>query len=374
MKSPFVFGKAATGSHFINREEELKKLSVNLSAGSNTIVYAPGGWGKRSLVEKAAMQAAEKNQQLRVCLLDLFTVHTQEAFFEMLAEGLLKQTSPDRHDWLKYSNTLLQDVGPSFSTGPGPERDFRVKLELDHKTQSHPELLNFPENLARETGLRFLVSVGNIQKFGRFPGSAEWLKSLRSAWQNHPNVTYCLYGSRQPTVYEAFREKEMPSFRFGDTLYLRKIGDHEWIRHIQQGFEGEGKQISRDLITRMLELSTSHPSCMQQLAHHVFLNTIEKASEETLQAALKDIFLYLGPLYSREADSLSPLQLNFLKAMAKKEKALSSKEVVKKYNLGTAGNIVRIKKSLEQKEIVDFSGPKPEFTDPLFAFWLSQQP
>ena len=373
MNSPFTFGKPARGSHFINREEEMKKLSVNFSAGSNTIIYSPGGWGKRSLVENAALQAAEKNPQLRVCFLDLFAVHSQAAFFEMLAEGVLKQSSPSWQDWLKYGNTFLQEVGPSFSTGPDPERHFRVTLDLNPDDFSHPELLNLPENLAKETGLRFLVCLGNIQKFGRFPNSAQWLKPLRSALQNHPGVTYCFYGSRHPVVYEAFREREMPSFRFGDTLYLRKIGDHEWIRYIQQRFEAEGKQVPRDLITRMLELCASHPSSMQQLAHHVFLNTREKATEETLEAALEDIFLYLGPLFSREADSLSPLQLNFLKAMAKKEKALSSKEVVKKYNLGTAGNIVRIKKSLEHKEIVDFSGQKPEFSDPLFALWISRK-
>lgn len=42
------------------------------------------------------------------------------------------------------------------------------------------------------------------------------------------------------------------------------------------------------------------------------------------------------------------------------------------YNLGTSANVNRIKKALEQKEVLDLMGPYPECLDPLFELWLKR--
>jgi hypothetical protein len=41
------------------------------------------------------------------------------------------------------------------------------------------------------------------------------------------------------------------------------------------------------------------------------------------------------------------------------------------YDLGTQGNITRIKASLENREIIDLWGDKIEFIDPLFSLWFN---
>jgi hypothetical protein len=46
---------------------------------------------------------------------------------------------------------------------------------------------------------------------------------------------------------------------------------------------------------------------------------------------------------------------------------------LKKYNFGTSANVTRLKKSLEQKEIVDIAGKKVSIQDPVFKLWLKNE-
>ena len=53
MNAPFVYGRIATDKIFIDREAETTNLVWNFVSLSNTIIIAPRGWGKSSLVNKA---------------------------------------------------------------------------------------------------------------------------------------------------------------------------------------------------------------------------------------------------------------------------------------------------------------------------------
>ena len=57
MNAPFTYGRTATDKDFINREVETTNLVWNFVSLSNTIIIAPRGWGKSSLVNKVAKLA-----------------------------------------------------------------------------------------------------------------------------------------------------------------------------------------------------------------------------------------------------------------------------------------------------------------------------
>jgi len=76
--------------------------------------------------------------------------------------------------------------------------------------------------------------------------------------------------------------------------------------------------------------------------------------------------------YEKIIENLSHLQVNLIKAVAEDETMLSSTEVIRKYDLVTSGNIETLKKALANKEIINFSGSKPEFEDPLFKYWFKR--
>ena len=75
-------------------------------------------------------------------------------------------------------------------------------------------------------------------------------------------------------------------------------------------------------------------------------------------------------MYQREMDGLTNKQINFLKALADQVEKFSASETLSTYNLGSQGNIKRIKKSLENKEIIDLWEHSIQFIDPLFKLWF----
>lgn len=80
-----------------------------------------------------------------------------------------------------------------------------------------------------------------------------------------------------------------------------------------------------------------------------------------------------SPLYMREVEGFSVTQLNFLKAVAKKEEKLSSMEMLLKYRLGTSANVVKNKAILLKADIIDEINGKLAFLDPAFEYWFLSQ-
>ena len=69
-------------------------------------------------------------------------------------------------------------------------------------------------------------------------------------------------------------------------------------------------------------------------------------------------------------ENLSAKQINLLKAISKKEEQISSVSVIKKYDLGTSGTVVKNRNVLAEKDIIDVQENKAEFLDPVFELWF----
>ena len=77
-------------------------------------------------------------------------------------------------------------------------------------------------------------------------------------------------------------------------------------------------------------------------------------------------------LFQNLTDGLSRTQLSVLKALTDNINHLSSQSTVQEYQLGTSANVVKIKKMLINKEIIDIHWNEISFLDPLYKFWLKE--
>ncbi len=84
----------------------------------------------------------------------------------------------------------------------------------------------------------------------------------------------------------------------------------------------------------------------------------------------ESLVLQMSLLFQNQTDRLSNTQVSFLEAILHGEEQLNSQRVMNKYNLGTSGNIMKIKKALTEKEIIDIDCDKINFIDPLYQGWL----
>ncbi len=372
MITPFIFGKIAGEHQFIDREKEQERMGVNFRSGLNTILMSPRRWGKSSLVNHVAENIERENSQIRICTLDLFSVNNEQQFYEALVKEVLKKSSTRWEEWLQTGREFIKGVVPVLSVGIDPVSDFNVKFEIHDKKTDFNELLNITERIAIQKKIRFVICIDEFQKLAGFHDSLFLQQKLRSVWQKQKYTSYCLYGSKRHLISDMFQNQSMPFYRFGDTMYLGKIEETHWISFISESFDKHNKKINLPDIKLLIEKAQNHPYYVQQLAHQVFINTTKTASSEIIEKAVEDIFLYNEVMYRRELENLTGLQINLLVAIANGESKINSKEIVKKYKLGTPGNVQRLKKTLEDKEIIDFFETKPEFIDPLFALWIRE--
>lgn len=365
---PFIYGRVVDEANFINREVERKKLSQNFTSGINSIIVSPRRWGKSSLVQKVINTIPQK--QIRFCQLDLFNIRTEQEFYENYTKAVLTCTSDKWQDWLELGKSFLKSIAPQFSIGNDPMNDFSVSFDLKNKQKSKAEIINLPEEIAKKKKIRIVVCIDEFQNLSYYKDPLGFQKQLRAGWQHHKHTTYCLYGSKRHMITEMFENKSMPFYKFGDVIFLNKIDTKYWIDFIAHSFKRTKKSINKAAILQVVDTAQNHPYFVQQLARKVWVTTQKVADEDTVSFATEELLHENAILYLREVENLNNNQLNFLKALCDKVVQLSAASTLQKYNLGTSANIQRIKTTLEQKEIIDFMGPSPEFIDPLFQQWL----
>lgn len=370
MQTPFNFGRTVKTEYFTNREQEVKKLSANFENRINTTIISPRRWGKSSLVEKVAGQV--KSKHLKIAKIDLFGLRTEEEFYSALATAVIKVTSTKTEEWIETGKKFLKNITPKFTVNLGEEQNFSMQLDIDAIKKYYRELLDLPEKIAREKNIDIVICIDEFQNISAFEHPEAIQKKLRSVWQHHERVTYCLYGSKQHMMMELFNKQNNPFYRFGELMYLPKIAENKWVNYITRQFIKTKKEINADLALKISRAVKCHPYYVQQLSHLVWINTDKKADETILEQSIQELLDQNAILYFKEAEALNNTELNLLKAISAKELQLSSVSTIQKYKLGTSANVIKTKKNLVYKEIIDIQQGLAEFVDPVFELWFLQ--
>ena len=368
--SPFQFGKTVGTDLFVNRENEKKRIGENFKSGVNTILISPRRWGKSSLVKETARLVSQEEKDILFCFLDVFSVLSEEEFYETLTRELIKSTSSKVEDWVNAGKDFFKAIVPRFSYGIDPMQDFSVSIDWKQSGKHKEELLNLPEVIAKKKGMMLVVCIDEFQNIRNFADPDGFEKLLRSQWQHHEHVSYCLYGSKRHMMSGIFNEKSRPFYRFGEIMMLGKIEKEHWVKHIVQAFSKTGKQISADLAATVAELMKCHSYYVQQLAHIAWSLTDVKATEETVERAVQELLQHNDALYQMEIESISGTQVNFLKAVLNGVTQFTSTQVMQDYRLGTPRNVSKNKDALRNGDFIDIQQGKAEFLDPAFELWF----
>lgn len=371
MSKPFIFGVATSGSNFTDREQETKRLLANFQNGVNTILISPRRWGKTSLVKRVCQMA--NSDKRRMVYLDIFSCRNEEEFYEAFATAVLKQTSSKLEEWIEHTKTFLSRISPKISMGIDPFNDFSISFESKPKSESMDDILQLPEKIAKERGFQIVICIDEFQQIAEFKDSKTFQKRLRTVWQLQESVSFCLFGSKKYLMNELFEKKNLPFYKFGDVVYLPKIGTTDWVSYICERFATTGKHISTELAKKVCLTVDNHSSYVQQLAWLLWVQTEKTANEENFTSALKDLLDQNSILFQRETENLSAYQMNFLRAVAQGvHQEFSTREALIKYNLGSSSNIAIIKKALVKNELIEVDNKRVTLTDPVFGLWFKR--
>lgn len=368
--SPFIYGTLVIDDSFIDRENEIKKLSDNLSGGINTILISPRRWGKSSLVEKTIKALAKEDKNIRVAIIDLFTVSSSGQFMEKFTRELIKASSSKWQEWAKNARAFFKMLIPKINIGIDPVNDFSISFDLEEMKKNEEEILNLPETIANQKKIKIIICIDEFQNIAGFSDFESFEKKLRAVWQRQHDVTYCIYGSRRHMMKDIFNNPSKPFYRFGDLMMLGKIATEEWIRFIQGSFKKSGKQISFEDSALIADMMQCHPWYVQQLAHYTWNLTVDTATKATIEKALTELINANTPFYQKEIETMSSTQINLLIAILNGEKQLTSVSTMNSYRIGTPRNVSRNKMQLINNDTIQTTTDGLEFVDPAFELWF----
>ena len=370
METPFIFGKLAVDRNFTNRDKERQRLTGNFSGLVNTVLISPRRWGKSSLVQKSAIEAMSADENLHFCFLDAFNIRTEEQFYIALASEVLKISASKVELLIDNAKRFMGAFLPKLSYSPGNQDE--LSLSLDWKeVKKHPDaILDMAEKVAAEKGWKLVICIDEFQNITTFENQLAFQKKLRSHWQKHQHVSYCLYGSKRHMLMDVFTSSSMPFYKFGDILFLEKIHQDSWVPFICSRFEDTQKHINESNAALIADLAECHPYYVQQLAQQSWFRTTTDCSEEIIREAHEGVVSQLSLLFQSKTEELSTPQINFLKALLDGVEKFSSKNIIDEYQLASSANVARIKKALENKEIIDMLAGNIMVLDPMYKNWL----
>lgn len=372
-EAPFVFGVRVEGDTFTDRKEETNRLKMNFLYGVNTILISPRRMGKTSLVEKVSSMV--ECESLKIAKIDAFGCRSENDFINAFATAVVRATSTKWEEWIENTKTFLSRFIPKISIGQDPISDFSIALEYNKSNTVTEDILQLPETIAKQKGIKIVICIDEFQQIADFPDSLTFQKKLRSIWQLQRNVSYCLYGSKKHMMETMFQSQSHPFYRFGDIFYLNKIAESDWVEFICNRFKVTGKEISPELATEICSVTDRYSSYVQQLSWLVWLRTTFRATKEDVEYGIDHMLDACEPLFIQQTESLSSYQMNFLQALTDGvTTGFTRSEILNNYQLGTAANISRLKKALMEKDLIALTAPKKlQISDPILALWLKRR-
>jgi hypothetical protein len=370
-ENPFVFGKAVEGSYFTDRAKDAEHLEANLTHGINTILISPRRWGKTSLVKKVIANVTRPD--MKIVYVDVFSCKSEYDFYRQFAMAIIQQTSSRIEEWMTTAKNFLSKIITKVSFSPDSIQEYSLSFEFPGKEESETDILQLPERIALSKNIRIAICIDEFQQVAEFQDSITFQKKLRSVWQHQQNVSYCLFGSKRHLMMEIFSNSNMPFYKFGDMMVLKKIPTEEWIPFICRKYHESGKTITEKQAEKICHVTENLSSYVQHLSWIIWYKAKPVTTNEMIDVAINELLEQGSLFFQREVEGLTELQLNLLKAIANGvDTGLTKKDVIRKYRLESSANVQGIKKSLVKKDIIDIDGTVISFNDPIFKLWIKR--
>ena len=372
MDKAFIYGMSVEGKNFTDRELETKRLQLNFENGMNSILISPRRIGKTSLVKK--VKSLTEGKDRIVVFMDIYKCRSEYEFYEKFASSVIQATSTKMDQMVRTAKEFIMSITPKITYSPDPGTEYTLSLGITPKTNTPEEILDLPERIAQKKGIQMVVCIDEFQQIGEMPDSLTIQKTIRSVWQHHRNVCYCLFGSKQHLMNNLFYSRKMPFYQFGDMFFLKKIPTEKWMPFITSRFKDAGKQISEKLAERICQTVDNYSSYVQQLAWNVFVVSDSIVTEQSFQEGLEATFAQVTPFFVELTANLTTYQLNLLRAICSGfHEDFGKKEVTSQYDLGSRSNLVKLKKALIEREIIEQTEDGLFISDPLFERWFKRE-
>jgi hypothetical protein len=377
--NPFVYGEVVPPSAFVDREEELDRLSGDLRAGQKIFLISPRRYGKSSLVRQALRQAGRTGALTVEVTVSSYSSYV--AFLEGYARALVSiETRLDRaRNWLRdLLGSARHEVRVEADAGGRGQiavsfPSVRSDRDVSRLAQ---EVFALPGRIAEGRGRRMAVALDEFQAIGQFNGGSVE-HALRAAVQHQRNVGYVFSGS-EPTLMERMLGRNRPFYKAGPVMRLQKIPPDRFAQFIEAKFKATGFRPAPGLGASIVELAGNLPYDVQRLAHEVWDDLKTRggraAELEDLHVTLTRLLGEHETLFEGTWQRLTLAQRGALRAAVLEEgHELLSADVRSRYRLSGASTVQAALAALVREDILARDASRYTVVDSLFREWVARK-
>ena len=384
MNNPFVYGEIVPLAAFVDREDELDRLSRDLKAGQKVFLISPRRYGKSSLIRQALRAAARSGALVVEVTVSSYSSYV--AFLEGYARALasVERQTGRAVSWLREA---LGSVAPEIriETPASAVRGRRIP-EL---TVSFPAVRNdrdvsrlaeevfaLPGRIAESRRRKVAIALDEFQAIGAFDGGSVE-HALRAAVQNQRDVGYVFSGS-EPTLMERMLGRNRPFYKAGPVMRLGRIPADSFASFIEARFRSTGIKPAAGLGSAIVELAGNLPYDVQRLAHELWddarADSRRTAGLEDLHETLTRLLGEHASLFEATWQRLTLSQRAALRAAVLQEGLeLLSADTRARYRLSGASTVQASLAALVREDIITRDKDRYAVVDSLFREWVARR-
>jgi hypothetical protein len=380
-ENPFVYGEVVPASAFVDRDEELRRLSADLAAGQKVFLISPRRYGKSSLIRQA-LRALERDR-VRTLEVTVSSYSSYLAFLEGFAEALagLETRAARAQSWFR---ALFQGVQPElrFEVDPVQGRGrlavaFPGARSARDASRVAEEVFALPGRIARAKGCRIAIALDEFQDVASFDGGSVE-RALRAAVQHQREVGYVFAGS-EPSLMERMLGPRRPFYKAGPVMRLQKIPADVFAAFVEGRFRRSGIRPEPGLGSAVVELAGNLPYDVQRLAHETWDDVRaaarRKATLDDLHGTLRRLLAEQDVLFEALWQRLTLAQRSALRAVVVEQgRELLSADVRARHRLGGPSSVQSALAALMKADLVarDEDG-RYAAVDSLFREWVARK-
>lgn len=348
MENPFALVPYVSKDLFCDREKETETVLEYLLNGSNVTLISPRRYGKTGLIYRVFDEIKQRKINVNTCYFDIYATEKLEDFIKTFSEAVV--ASLDRKKGAKAFLQFLGGLRPMLSYNPltgNPELTMTFLSDYE-KRHTLASIFEFLEKLDKKT----IVAIDEFQQVRRYGNNMEAL--LRSYIQPLRNVQFVFCGSKKHLMAEMFADARSPFYESTRCLYLEKIDREIYADFIVRMFAKGKKNITKEAVDFILDWTKAHTFYTQSLCNHVFLKSGKNIGLQDVLLSARQILIENEQTFLQWRDLLTPLQWNYLKAVAKEQSVDKpfATGFIQKYSIGTSANSSRMLESLLDKELI----------------------
>lgn len=369
--NPFTFARTVTGRDFVDRADELARLTGYCTADANVLLLAPRRLGKSSLIRET-FRRLEAKRVLCVYVDVQRSVDEGEVAQALLNELGRVAFGRVKRGWL----WLLEQFSarrPSYTLDPQTGLPSLTLQKVEAGLPNLADVLRLVEKTAHRRKRRIVVAIDEFQTLMERDVGDRTISTMRSIIQHQKGTAYVFSGSKKHVLLRLVREPDNPLWGQLHVVEIGGIPIHHFATLAAREFAAAGRPLFDAALERIGQLCEDNPKRIQQVFFELY------AAQKPPTPGLVDasVRVLVDGERHRFEDLLADIkegdQKRLLMALAREDSAMAitGKEFVQRHGLGSASNVQYAARRLQERGVLNEHN---RFVDPFFYQFLRNPP